>query len=60
MFHNAKLLWRSYEDIRELIMRYYSEHELPSAPDDNWRVVPEGARQTLSREVRRDKRAVLK
>jgi 2',3'-cyclic-nucleotide 2'-phosphodiesterase / 3'-nucleotidase len=60
MFQNAKLLWRSYEDIRELIMRYYSEHELPSAPDDNWRVVPEGARQTLSREVRRDRRAVLK
>jgi 2',3'-cyclic-nucleotide 2'-phosphodiesterase/3'-nucleotidase len=60
MFQDAKVLWRSYEDIRELIMRYYSEHELPSVPDDNWRVVPEGARETLSREVRRDTRVVLK
>jgi 2',3'-cyclic-nucleotide 2'-phosphodiesterase (5'-nucleotidase family) len=60
MFQDAKVVWRSYEDIRELIMRYYSEHELPSAPDNNWRVVPEGARQTLSNEVRHDTRAVLK
>ena len=60
MFQNAKIVWRSYEDIRELIMRYYSEHELPSEPDNNWRVVPENARQTLAREVKRDTRAVMK
>ena len=29
MFQDAKLLWRSYDDLRELIIRYYSEHELP-------------------------------
>jgi 2',3'-cyclic-nucleotide 2'-phosphodiesterase/3'-nucleotidase len=60
MYRGAKILWRSYEDIRELIMRYYAEHQLPSASDDNWRIVPESAYQTLSREVRRDTRVVLK
>ena len=54
MFKGAKLLWRSYDDIRELIIRYYSEHELPTAADGNWRVVPESAHSTLMREVRRD------
>lgn len=53
MFQNAKILWRSYDDLRELIIRYYSEHELPTNADDNWRVVPETARQSLQREVRR-------
>ena len=57
MFQNAKVLWRSYEDIRELITRYYADHELPSAPDNNWRVIPESASQALRREVRRDTHA---
>jgi hypothetical protein len=60
MYRDAKVVWRSYEDIRELIMRYYAEHELPSAPDNNWRIVPENARQTLAREIRRDTRVILK
>lgn len=54
MFKDAKVLWRSYDDIRELIIRYYSGHELPSAPDGNWRVAPDAALQTLKREIRRD------
>jgi 2',3'-cyclic-nucleotide 2'-phosphodiesterase/3'-nucleotidase len=55
MFRNAKVLWRSYEDIRELIIRYYSSgHPLPSAPNANWSVVPAAARETLEREIRRD------
>jgi 2',3'-cyclic-nucleotide 2'-phosphodiesterase/3'-nucleotidase len=60
MFKGAKLLWRSYDDIRELIVRYYSEHELPTAPDGNWRVIPESAYSTLMREVRRDTQAINK
>jgi 2',3'-cyclic-nucleotide 2'-phosphodiesterase/3'-nucleotidase len=51
MFRKAPVLWRSYEDIRELIIRYYSSHPLPSRPDGNWRVVPEAAQHTLEREV---------
>lgn len=54
MFRGAPVVWRSYEDIRELIIRYYSSHPFPSAPDDNWRVVPESAHQTLEREVATD------
>jgi 2',3'-cyclic-nucleotide 2'-phosphodiesterase/3'-nucleotidase len=53
MFRSGKVVWRSYEDIRDLIVRYYSKHKLPSAADNNWRVVPEAAHQTLEREVRR-------
>jgi 2',3'-cyclic-nucleotide 2'-phosphodiesterase/3'-nucleotidase len=54
MFEGAKILWRSYEDIRDLIVRYYADHELPSAPDNNWRIVPESARQALQSEVRHE------
>jgi 2',3'-cyclic-nucleotide 2'-phosphodiesterase/3'-nucleotidase len=51
MFRGAKVLWRSYEDIRELIIRFYSQHPLPAAPDNNWRVVPESAHRVLEREA---------
>jgi 2',3'-cyclic-nucleotide 2'-phosphodiesterase/3'-nucleotidase len=50
MFQGAKLLWRSFDDIRELIIRYYSSHPLPSNPDHNWRVVPANARRVLKEE----------
>jgi 2',3'-cyclic-nucleotide 2'-phosphodiesterase / 3'-nucleotidase len=50
MFRGAKLVWRSFEDIRELIIRYYSEHPLSSQPDNNWRVVPEPAHKLLEAE----------
>jgi 2',3'-cyclic-nucleotide 2'-phosphodiesterase / 3'-nucleotidase len=52
MFRNAKVVWRSPEDMRQLIIDYYSEHgELPAAPDRNWRIVPTEAVQTLEREA---------
>jgi 2',3'-cyclic-nucleotide 2'-phosphodiesterase/3'-nucleotidase len=52
MFRNAKIVWRSPEDIRQLIIDYYTEHgELPSEPDRNWRIVPTEALQTLEREA---------
>jgi 2',3'-cyclic-nucleotide 2'-phosphodiesterase/3'-nucleotidase len=51
MFKGAKVLWRSYLDIRELILRYYADHELPSVPDNNWRVIPETAHQALRAEA---------
>jgi hypothetical protein len=51
-FQGAKLVWRSYEDIRELIIRYYSENPLPAKPDDNWRIVPESAHRLLEQETR--------
>ena len=54
MFKGAKILWRSYEDIREMILRYYADHELPSVPDDNWRILPESGREALQSEVRRE------
>jgi 2',3'-cyclic-nucleotide 2'-phosphodiesterase/3'-nucleotidase len=52
MFRGAKVSWRSPEEIRDLVIRYYSEHkQLPSHPDNNWRVVPEAARQELRAEA---------
>jgi 2',3'-cyclic-nucleotide 2'-phosphodiesterase/3'-nucleotidase len=60
MFQKAKLVWRSYDDIRDLIVRYYTDHELPAGPDNNWTIVPAAARQSLEIEVRRDRASVSK
>jgi 2',3'-cyclic-nucleotide 2'-phosphodiesterase (5'-nucleotidase family) len=60
MFQKAKLVWRSYEDIRDLIVRYYTDHELPSGPDNNWTIVPAAAKQSLEREARRESAPVSK
>lgn len=52
MFRGAKIVWRSPDEIRDLVIQYYSEHKsLPAHPDNNWRVVPEAALQTLEREA---------
>jgi len=51
-FRGAKIVWRSGDEIRDLVIRYYIEHkELPTKPVDNWRIVPEGARKTLEKEA---------
>jgi 2',3'-cyclic-nucleotide 2'-phosphodiesterase / 3'-nucleotidase len=50
MFKDAPVLWRSTQEIRDLMVEYYTEHKaLPSAPDENWRVIPEAARVALER-----------
>ena len=52
MFRGAKILWRSPDEIRDLVIQYYSEHKtLPAHPDNNWRVVPPAALRTLEREA---------
>ncbi len=51
MFRDAKVVWRSPEEIRDLLIRYYTEHkQFPAGPDNNWRIVPEAAREELRRE----------
>jgi 2',3'-cyclic-nucleotide 2'-phosphodiesterase / 3'-nucleotidase len=52
MFRGAKIIWRSSDEIRDLIIQYYSAHKtLPAQPDNNWRVLPEPALRTLEREA---------
>ncbi len=52
MFRGAKILWRSSDEIRDLVIQYYSEHKtLPEHPHNNWRVVPEAALRTLEQEA---------
>jgi 2',3'-cyclic-nucleotide 2'-phosphodiesterase/3'-nucleotidase len=52
MFRDAAIVWRSPDEIRDLVIQYYSEHKtLPAHPDNNWRVVPEAALRTLEREA---------
>jgi 2',3'-cyclic-nucleotide 2'-phosphodiesterase/3'-nucleotidase len=54
-FRGAKIVWRSGDEIRDLVIRYYIEHkELPTMPDGNWRIVPESARKTLEKEASSD------
>jgi len=59
MFKDAKIVWRSFADIRDLIISYYTEHgELPVKPTGNWRIVPPEARQTLERQALEDSQRV--
>ncbi len=40
MFRGARVVWRSTEDIRQLMIDYYSRRgRLPSRADGNWRIV---------------------
>ncbi len=55
MFREGKIVWRSSEDIRQLIIDYYTgQATLPIKPDGNWRVVPAEARQALEKVALQD------
>ena len=52
MFKGAKVVWRSNEEIREMIVQFFTEKkELPSHATGNWRVVPESAVKVLQVEA---------
>jgi 2',3'-cyclic-nucleotide 2'-phosphodiesterase/3'-nucleotidase len=51
MFREAKIVWRSRREIRDLMVDYFTERgRLPERPDGNWRLVPPLAVETLVRE----------
>jgi 2',3'-cyclic-nucleotide 2'-phosphodiesterase/3'-nucleotidase len=61
MFRGAKVVWRSTDEIRDMLVEYYTERKtLPVAPDDNWRVVPDAARTALEKEAAGDRSASTK
>jgi 2',3'-cyclic-nucleotide 2'-phosphodiesterase/3'-nucleotidase len=61
MFSNAPILWRSTDEIRDLIIDYYTERKtLPAKPFNSWKVVPESAARELLREASRSDTTVLK
>ena len=52
MFAGAPVVWRSGEEIRDLIVRYYTERkQLPGEATGNWRLVPDQARLTLEKQA---------
>jgi 2',3'-cyclic-nucleotide 2'-phosphodiesterase/3'-nucleotidase len=52
MFRRAKVAWRSGDEVRDLMVRYYTEHKkLPTSGAGNWKIVPDEARQTLEKEA---------
>jgi len=52
MFAGAPVVWRSGQEIRDLMVEYYTARkELPSVSDGNWRVVPDLAARTLAKEA---------
>jgi 2',3'-cyclic-nucleotide 2'-phosphodiesterase/3'-nucleotidase len=52
MFRDAKILWRSGKEIRELLIDYYTEKkQLPAKADNNWHLVPSTAVATLEAEI---------
>ena len=51
MFREAKVVWRSGREIRDLMIEYFgAQRPLPARPDGNWRLVPPQAVLTLSLE----------
>jgi Rps23 Pro-64 3,4-dihydroxylase Tpa1-like proline 4-hydroxylase len=51
MFIGAKVLWRSQDEIRNMMVRYYTERKLPAEADGNWRLIPDAARRNLEKEA---------
>jgi 2',3'-cyclic-nucleotide 2'-phosphodiesterase/3'-nucleotidase len=58
MFRDLPVVWRSYEEIRDLLVDYYSApgHSLPTEADHNWRIVPAAAAAELASEIDADTR----
>ena len=51
MFREAKIVWRSGREIRDLMAEYFTERKrLPEKADGNWRLVPPRAVETLALE----------
>jgi hypothetical protein len=51
MFREAKIVWRSGREIRDLMADYFIERkQLPDKADGNWRIVPAKAVETLATE----------
>jgi 2',3'-cyclic-nucleotide 2'-phosphodiesterase/3'-nucleotidase len=51
MFREAKVVWRSGREIRDLMVEYFgARRTLPAKPDGNWRLVPPRAVETLALE----------
>jgi 2',3'-cyclic-nucleotide 2'-phosphodiesterase/3'-nucleotidase len=52
MFRDAKVVWRSGHEIRELMAEYFAARKrLPRKGDGNWRILPPRAVETLAREA---------
>jgi 2',3'-cyclic-nucleotide 2'-phosphodiesterase/3'-nucleotidase len=55
MFPKTKIVWRSNDEMRDLMIEYYTEHKtVPAKAVGNWRIVPESAAQEVLREARRE------
>jgi len=52
MFVGAKVVWRGQEEIRDMIVHYYTDRKrLPAEVDNHWRLIPDEARKTLEKEA---------
>ena len=55
MFRDAKVVWRSSVDMRDLMIQYFMENKtLRAQPDHNWRIVPREAAETLKNQALKD------
>jgi len=53
MLRAGRVLWKSGEEIRNLIVEYYTQHKLlPAKADGNWKVIPGTARRRLHEEAK--------
>jgi 2',3'-cyclic-nucleotide 2'-phosphodiesterase/3'-nucleotidase len=51
MFRTAKILWKSSQEIRDLMIDYYTQQKrLPARADGNWHIIPSQALNVLEQE----------
>jgi 2',3'-cyclic-nucleotide 2'-phosphodiesterase / 3'-nucleotidase len=59
MFPEGKIVWRSNDEMRDMMIEYFTEHKtIPTKAAGNWKIVPEAAAQEVVREARRETPAV--
>lgn len=51
VYKNLPVVYRSDEEIRDLLIAYLKEHKLFPAADNNWRIVPDAAREAIENEA---------
>ncbi|MGH9709260.1 MAG: 5'-nucleotidase C-terminal domain-containing protein, partial [Candidatus Acidiferrales bacterium] len=52
VFKGLPVVYRSDEEVRDLIIAYLEKtKQFPAAGDDNWRIVPEAAREAIEKQV---------
>ena len=51
MFQELPVVYRSTEEVRDLIIAYLEKEKQFPAADNNWRIVPDAAREAIEKQA---------